>query len=81
MKRVSLWRRFLHWTHIKRHGWLIIQAYTEHENYAIDIYNGWNHGFLSRAEAIELFTPEMLKDKGARLWHDQIWKKNELLKK
>jgi len=80
MKRVKWWRRLLHWTHIKPDGWLIVQAYTQQENDAIDIFNGWSQGFLSRAEAIELVTQERFKDKGARLWHDQIWKKKEFIK-
>jgi hypothetical protein len=75
------WRKLLHRLHIKNDAWLTVMAYTDAENHAIDIYNGWNHGFLSRHDALLLFTDEMLTDKGAALWHRQIWEHNEMLKK
>lgn len=46
---------------------------TEEENVAIDIYNSWNFGVISRADAIKAFTPEMREDKGARDWLSLIW--------
>ena len=72
------WRKLLHRTRIKLDIWLIVQDYSEAENRAIDIYNAWNFGFISRQEAINEFTDEMLKDRGAALWHRQIWERNEL---
>ncbi len=75
------WRRLLHWTHIKPDGWLIVQAYTQHENDAIDIYNSWNFGVISRHDAITAFTDEMLRDRGAKLWHDMIWGHDDLIRK
>jgi hypothetical protein len=75
------WRRLWHRLGVKRDLWLLVQDYTAEENRAIDIFNLWNFGEISRHEAIELFTPDMLKDRGARLWHDQIWKQNTLVKR
>jgi hypothetical protein len=75
------WRKLLHRTHIKLDMWLIVQGYTEHENRAIDLYNAWNHGFLSRREALCSFTDEMLQDRGASLWHSMIWERDELRRK
>jgi hypothetical protein len=81
IRKKALWRKVLHRLGIKIDLWLIVQAYTEHENLAIDIYNSWNHGLLSRHEAIMLFTDEMLQDRGACLWHSMIWERDELRKK
>lgn len=77
-KRPMWWRKLLHRVGIKIDLWLIVQDYTEHENKAIDIYNAWNHGFISRHEAICSFTDEMLLDRGASLWHSMIWERDEL---
>jgi len=75
------WRKLLHRTHIKPDGWLIVQAYTEHENRAIDIYNSWNFGVLDRHDALESFTDEMLRDPGAKMWHKMIWRSDDLTQK
>jgi hypothetical protein len=74
------WRRLLHWTGIRIDMWLLVQSYSEHENRAIEIYNSWNHGILSRHDALLMFTDEMLQDRGASIWHKMIWKHDELIK-
>ncbi len=52
---------------------------TVQENDAIDIYNSWNFGVISRADAIKAFTPEMREDKGARIWLSLIWGSEQMM--
>lgn len=77
-RRPMWWRKLLHRLHIKTDLWLTVMDYSDEENRAIDIYNGWNHGFLTRHEALMCFDDAMLKDPGAALWHKLIWRREEL---
>lgn len=59
-------------------GFESLRNKSDAENSAIDIYNAWNFGFVTRADALSAFSPEMLEDKSAAYWHGLIWQSQEL---
>jgi hypothetical protein len=55
---------------------------SEAESVAIDIFNQWNMGWISRQEAIELSQFDLLYiDDRAWFWIERIWKNEGLDKK